>query len=84
MAQSARDAALRLSWRRCGGDGHWCSFFDFSLDSDSLAKGGAYVIWAEDADGSRKKDADVVARRPSTSVRGNPLPTASPGIVKRA
>ena len=42
MAQSARDAALRLSWRRFGGDGHWCSFFDFSLDSDSLAKGGAY------------------------------------------
>ena len=55
MAQSARDAALRLSWRKCGDDGHWCSFFDLNLDGGSLAKGGVYVIWAEDAYGSCKK-----------------------------
>jgi len=55
VAQSARDAALRLSSRKCGDDGHWWSFFDLNLDGGSLAKGGVYVIWAEDAYGSCKK-----------------------------
>ena len=64
MAQSARDAALRLSWRKCGDDGHWCSFFDLNLDGGSLAKGGVYVIWAEDADGSCKKAVYVGQGKP--------------------
>ena len=64
MAQSARGAALRLSWRRCGDDGHCCSFLGVNLDGESLAKGGVYVIWAEDADGSRKETVYVGQGKP--------------------
>jgi hypothetical protein len=35
-----------LSWRGCGDDAHWCSFFDLNLDGDSLGKGDVYVLWA--------------------------------------
>lgn len=50
MAQSS----LTISWSRCGGDSHWCDFLGLKLDSDPLSKGGVYVIWSEDPDGSRK------------------------------
>ena len=45
---------LMLSWATCGDDDHWCNFLRLKLDSNSLSKGGVYVIWSEDADGSRK------------------------------
>lgn len=64
MAQNAREAALRLSWRKCGDDGNWCDFFDLNLDRGSLAKGGVYVIWAEDADGGCKKAVYVGQGKP--------------------
>ena len=64
MAQGARGAVLPLSWRKCGDDGHWCSFFDLNLDGDSLATGGVYVIWAEDADGNRKEAVYVGQGKP--------------------
>ncbi len=64
MVQSARGAALALSWRRCGNDGHWCSLLGANLDGGSLAKGGVYVIWAEEADGSRKKGVYVGQGKP--------------------
>ncbi len=51
MTQSS---LLMLSWVTCGDDGHWCNLLRLKLDSDSLSKGGVYVIWSEDADGSRK------------------------------
>ena len=51
MTQSS---LLMLSWATCGDDGHWCDFLRLKLDSDSLSKGGVYVIWSEDAGGSRK------------------------------
>jgi hypothetical protein len=49
-----QSSLLMLSWATCGDDGHWCNFLRLKLDSDSLSKGGVYVIWSEDADGSRK------------------------------
>jgi hypothetical protein len=51
MTQSS---LLMLSWATCGDDGHWCDFLRLKLDSGSLSMGGVYVIWSEDADGSRK------------------------------
>jgi hypothetical protein len=51
MVQSSQ---LKVSWATCADDGHWCNFLLVKLDSDSLAKGGAYVIWSEDADGAGK------------------------------
>jgi hypothetical protein len=49
-----QSSLLMLSWATCGDDGHWCNFLRLKLNSDSLSKGGVYVIWSEDADGSRK------------------------------
>jgi hypothetical protein len=49
-----QSSLLKLSWATCGDDGHWCNFLCLKLDSDSLSKGGVYVIWSENADGSRK------------------------------
>jgi hypothetical protein len=54
MAQPARNSSLPLSWRRCGGEGHWCKFLQLNLKRDSLAKGGVYVIWFEEPTGARK------------------------------
>jgi len=51
MVQSSQ---LKVSWAACGNDGHWCDFLLVKLDSDSLSKGGVYVIWSENADGSGK------------------------------
>jgi hypothetical protein len=51
MTQSA---LLMLSWATCGTDAHWCDFLKLRLGSDSLAKGGVYIIWSEDANGARK------------------------------
>jgi hypothetical protein len=51
MAQSQ---LLMLAWTTCGEDGHWCDFLLLDLAGDAVSKGGAYVIWSEDADGSRK------------------------------
>lgn len=51
MVQSSQ---LKVSWAACGNDGHWCDFLLVKLDSDWLSKGGVYVIWSENADGSGK------------------------------
>jgi hypothetical protein len=64
MVQSARIPRLELSWHRCGRDSHWCSFLGLDLASESLAKGGVYVIWSEDATGGRKRAVYVGQGRP--------------------
>ena len=64
MAQPARYASLLLSWRGCGGDGHWCNFLQLNLKRDSLAKGGVYVIWSEEATGARKTTVYVGQGKP--------------------
>jgi hypothetical protein len=51
MTQSS---LLMLSWATCDNDGHWCNFLRLKLDSESLSKGGVYIIWSEDVDGSSK------------------------------
>jgi hypothetical protein len=51
MVQSSQ---LKVSWATCGNDRHWCDLLLVQLDSDSLSKGGVYVIWSENADGSPK------------------------------
>lgn len=51
MVQSSK---LAVAWAACGHDGHWCDFLLVDLDSDTLSKGGVYVIWSENTDGSRK------------------------------
>jgi hypothetical protein len=50
----AQSSLLMLAWATCGDDGHSCNFLRLKLDSDSVSKGGVYVIWSEDADGLRK------------------------------
>ena len=64
MAQPARNSSLPLSWRGCGDDGHWCNFLQLNLDSDSLAKGGVYVIWSEEPTGARKTTVYVGQGKP--------------------
>ena len=66
MAQPARNSSLPLSWRGCGGDGHWCNFLQLNLKRDSLAKGGVYVIWSEEATGARKTTVYVGQGKPVT------------------
>ena len=53
-----------VSWSRCGDDSHSCDFLRLRLDSDSLSKGGVYVIWSEDPDGSRKTAVYVGTGKP--------------------
>lgn len=64
MTQSAQRPTLQLSWRRCGDDNHWCNFLNLNLDGDSLAKGGAYVIWSENATGESKRAVYVGQGKP--------------------
>lgn len=59
-----------LSWVTCGDDGHWCDFLRLKLDSESLSKGGVYVIWSEDADGSRKTAVYVGQGKPVAECLG--------------
>lgn len=61
MVQSSQ---LKVSWAACGDDGHWCNFLLVKLDSDSLSKGGAYVIWSENADGTGKTTVHVGQGKP--------------------
>lgn len=51
MTQSS---LLMLSWPTCGDDAHWCDFLNLRLGSDSLSKGGVYIIWSEDTNAARK------------------------------
>jgi hypothetical protein len=61
MVQSSKSG---VSWATCGNDGHWCNFLLVDLDSDSLSKGGVYVIWSENTDGSRKRAVYVGQGKP--------------------
>jgi hypothetical protein len=59
-----QSSLLMLAWATCGDDGHSCNFLRLKLDSDSLSKGGVYVIWSEDADRSRKATVYVGQGKP--------------------
>jgi hypothetical protein len=61
MVQSSK---LGVSSAACGNDGHWCDFLLVDLDGDSLSKGGVYVIWSENTDGSRKTAVYVGQSKP--------------------
>lgn len=37
---------IQLDWRKCGRDGHWCSFHDLQL---TMKTRGVYIIWHEGA-----------------------------------
>jgi hypothetical protein len=53
MAPSFSLAPLQLSWKRRPSG--WHKLLNVRLTKGSLAKGGVYVIWAEDASGINKQ-----------------------------
>lgn len=63
MVQSAPSSTLQLSWKKRDGGG-WYKFLRVRLTKRSLGKGGAYVIWAEDATGANKKTVYVGQGKP--------------------
>ena len=40
---------LRLTWGKCGNDGHWCDFLRLDLETDYFKDlKGVYVIWNDE------------------------------------